>query len=226
MVAMFGSARGGMNLRHAGPIIVALERIITANAEFNRESHRQLIEQLHSKPRTKVYLSQPETFKGTIGQEVELWLNKFNMWFKHREDAGETIDDGYKIESAIMRTAGDTNSALTAAHQSNTFTTWAAFEKHMLVKYSSNDTAYTRYTALRAVTQRPNESVTTYCQQFQVALGRLNAVPVPARPRHTQRVLLCGHTVPGRARAVPRAWLSREQARPGPPKASPGQSLC
>src|SRR5436190_20140293 len=52
-------------------------------------------------------------------------------------------------------------------------------------------------------------------------------------------VLLCGHTVPGRAwaclfhfqisagraRAVPRAWVPQDQARPGPPKARPGRSL-
>jgi hypothetical protein len=161
-----------------GVLLAGLERIIAANAEFNRESNRQLFEQLRPKPKTKVYLSQPEFFQGTIGQEVERWLNNFNMWFKHRENAGETIEESYKIESAIMRTTGDTNSALTVAHQKKTFATWADFEKHMLVKYSSNDTAYTRYVSLCEVTQRSNESVTSYYQRFQVALGRL-LQPVP-----------------------------------------------
>ena len=56
----------------------------------------------------------------------------------------------------------------------------------------------------------------------------LNPVPGTGTPRPAQMVLLCGHTVPGRAWAclfqfqisagracaVPRAWVSQEQARP------------
>ena len=55
------------------------------NAQTTNTLLEQLVQNLNTRKKSKIWVDKPERFNGKIGNSVENWLNGWELWFKHRE---------------------------------------------------------------------------------------------------------------------------------------------
>src|SRR5437773_5031840 len=143
------------------------------NAQTTNSLLEQLVQNLNTGKKSKIWVDKPERFNGKIGDSVENWLNGWELWFKHREKQDGPEEERTKIETAMQCTTARVRSALARhEHENGQWTTWDNFEKCMKVKYTSPDSGFARYWKLKQVTQKDGETVESYYQRFDEHVSR------------------------------------------------------
>ena len=120
----------------------------------------------------KVYVAMPEQFNGKVGDFIDAWIEKFETWFRHREQVEGTIEERTRIETAIQNTKSEISLDL-IHHEADygAWMTWDAFVSYMRDTYGSSESGYTRFIQLHITTQG-NESVNAYYARFRRIVGK------------------------------------------------------
>ena len=120
----------------------------------------------------KVYVAMPEQFNGKVGDFIDAWIEKFETWFRHREQVEGTIKERTRIETAIQNTKPEISLDL-IHHEADygAWMTWDAFSSYMRDTYGSSESGYTRFIQLHITTQG-NESVNAYYARFRRMVGK------------------------------------------------------
>jgi hypothetical protein len=143
--------------------LTALVRSQQAMMErMDRDGHRK----------QKVYVAMPEQFNGRVGDFIDAWIEKFETWFRHREQVEGTIKERTRIETAIQNTKPEIS--LDLIHHEGDYGTWMmwdAFSAYMKDTYGSSELGYTRFIQLHITTQG-NESVNAYYARFCRMIGK------------------------------------------------------
>src|SRR5204863_1327475 len=128
------------------------------NAQTTNTVLEQLVQNLNTGKKSKIWVDKPERFNGKIGDSVENWLNGWELWFKHREKQDGPEEERTKIETAMQCTTATVRSALARHERENgQWTTWDSFQKYMKAKYTSTDSGFARYWKLKQVVQKDGE---------------------------------------------------------------------
>ena len=121
------------------------------NAQTTNTLLEQLVQNLNTGKKSKIWVDKPERFNGKIGDSVENWLNGWELWFKHREKQDGPEEERTKIETAMQCTTATVRSALAKHERENgQWTTWDSFQKYMKAKYTSTDSGFESENAWRA----------------------------------------------------------------------------
>jgi len=143
------------------------------NAQTTNSLLEQLVQNLNTGKKSKIWVDKPERFNGKIGDSVKNWLNGWELWFKHREKQDGPEEERTKIETAMQCTTATVRSALARHERENgQWTTWDNFKKHMKAKYTSTDSGFARYLKLKQVAQKDGETVESYYQRFDEHISR------------------------------------------------------
>ena len=143
------------------------------NAQTTNSLLEQLVQNLNTGKKSKIWVDKPERFNGKIGDSVENWLNGWELWFKHREKQDGPEEERTKIETAMQCTTATVRSALARHERENgQWTTWDNFQKYMKAKYTSTDSGFARYLKLKQVIQKDGETVESYYQRFDKHVSR------------------------------------------------------
>src|SRR5437667_2653386 len=143
------------------------------NAQTTNTLLEQLVQNLNTGKKSKIWVDKPERFNGKIGDSVENWLNGWELWFKHREKQDGPEEERTKIETAMQCTTATVRSALARHERENgQWTTWDSFQKYMKAKYTSTDSGFARYLKLKQVVQKDGETVESYYQRFDEHISR------------------------------------------------------
>ena len=143
------------------------------NAQTTNTLLEQLVQNLNTGKKSKIWVDKPERFNGKIGDSVENWLNGWELWFKHREKQDGPEEERTKIETAMQCTTATVRSSL-ARHEreGGPWTTWKSFQTYMRAKYTSTDSGFARYLKLKQVIQKDGETVESYYQRFDEHISR------------------------------------------------------
>src|SRR5204863_1934836 len=107
------------------------------NAQTTNSLLEQLVQNLNTGKKSKIWVDKPERFNGKIGDSVENWLNGWELGFKHGEKQDGSEDERTKIETAIQCTTATVRSALARHERENGQMTWDNFKRYMKAKYTS-----------------------------------------------------------------------------------------
>src|SRR5947199_5861448 len=143
------------------------------NAQTTNTLLEQLVQNLNTGKKSKIWVDKPERFNGKIGDSLENWLNGWELWFKHREKQDGPEEERTKIETAMQCTTATVRSSL-ARHEreGGPWTTWKSFQTYMRAKYTSTDSGFARYLKLKQVIQKDGETVESYYQRFDEHISR------------------------------------------------------
>src|SRR6266480_7973534 len=143
------------------------------NAQTTNSLLEQLVQNLNTGKKSKIWVDKPERFNGKIGDSVENWLNGWELWFKHREKQDGPEEERTKIETAMQCTTTTVQSALARHERKNgRWATWDSFQKYMKAKYTSTDSGFARYLKLKQVIQKDGETVESFYQRFDEHISR------------------------------------------------------
>jgi len=125
-----------------------------------------------SQQKQKVYITMPKQFNGKVGDFVDAWIEKFELWFRHVEQVEGTINERTRIETAIQNTKPEISVDL-MRHEANygPWMTRDTFITYMRNTYRSPESGYARFIQLHILTQG-NESVNAYYARFCHVLGK------------------------------------------------------
>src|SRR5437762_1930913 len=87
------------------------------NAQTTNTLLEQLVQKLDGGKKGKIWVDKPERFNGKIGDSVENWLNRWELWFKHREKQDGLEDERTKIETAMQSCTTATVQSALARHE-------------------------------------------------------------------------------------------------------------
>src|SRR5437773_4832763 len=105
------------------------------NAQTTNSLLEQLVQNLNTGKKSKIWVDKPERFNGKIGDSVENWLNGWELWFKHREKQDGPEEERTKIETAMQCTTATVRSSL-ARHEreGGPWTTYSGFARYLKLK--------------------------------------------------------------------------------------------
>ena len=173
-----------------------LQQAITALINSNRVTQEN-IRLVHEKMdagvtrKRKVYISMPEKFDGRIGEYIESWIERFEIWFRYRERYDAGVDQRERIETAIQDTERDVCLDLTDREKEcGQWATWDEFATYMKETYGSGESGFTRFVALHAVTQGRTDSVNAYYSRFRRILNRTLEPKSTSQPIHIYMFVL------------------------------------
>ena len=137
-------------------------------------SQQAMLERIdhNGRRKQKVYVAMPEQFNGKVGDFIDAWIEKFETWFRHREQIEGTIEERTRVETAIQNMKPEISLDL-IHHETDygAWMTWDAFSAYMKDTYGSSESGYTRFIQLYITTQG-NESVNAYYARFRHMIGK------------------------------------------------------